>query len=32
MKRIRRLGGNQTLHPDFGGDGEYGIPYEVVPE
>ncbi len=30
MKRIRRLGGNQSLHPDFGGDGEYGIPYEIV--
>jgi hypothetical protein len=32
MKRIRRLGGNQKLHPDFGGDGEYGIPYTVVPQ
>jgi hypothetical protein len=32
MRRIRRLGGNQKLHPDFGGDGEYGIPYEVVPQ
>jgi hypothetical protein len=31
MKRIRKLGGNQSLHPDFGGDGEYGIPFEVVP-
>ena len=30
MNRIRRLGGNQSLHPDFGGGGEYGIPYEVV--
>jgi hypothetical protein len=30
MKRIRRLGGNQSLHPDFGGDGEYGIPYILV--
>jgi hypothetical protein len=32
MKRIRKLGGNQALHPDFGGGGEYGIPFEVVPE
>jgi hypothetical protein len=32
MRRIRELGGNQRLHPDFGGDGEYGIPYLVVPE
>ena len=31
LKRIRKLGGNQRLHPDFGGNGEYGIPYEVVP-
>ena len=31
-KRIRKLGGNQSLHPDFGGDGEYGIPYIVVPQ
>lgn len=30
MQRIRRLGANQSLHPDFGGDGEYGIPFEVV--
>jgi hypothetical protein len=32
MRRIRELGGNQAVHPDFGGDGEYGIPYTVVPE
>jgi hypothetical protein len=23
--------GNTTLHPDFGGNGAYGIPYKVVP-
>jgi hypothetical protein len=23
--------GNTMLHPDFGGDGEYGIPFKVVP-
>jgi hypothetical protein len=23
--------GNTMLHPDFGGDGEYGIPFRVVP-
>jgi hypothetical protein len=27
---IRSIGGGD-LHPDFGGDGQYGIPYEVVP-
>jgi hypothetical protein len=32
MKRIRKLGGNQALHPDFGGGGEYGIPFTVVPQ
>jgi hypothetical protein len=32
MRRIRKLGGNQALHPDFGGGGDYGIPFEVVPE
>jgi len=31
MKRIHKLGGNQALHPDFGGGGRYGIPSEVVP-
>jgi len=30
MKRIRRLGGNQSLHPDLGGGGDYGIPFIVV--
>jgi hypothetical protein len=28
---IAGLGGNQKLHPDFGGGGEYGIPYITVP-
>jgi len=28
---IAGLGGNQKLHADFGGDGEYGIPYITVP-
>jgi hypothetical protein len=32
IRRIRKLGGNRFLHPDFGGEGEYGIPFEVVPE
>jgi hypothetical protein len=32
MRRIRKLGDNQVLHPDFGGDGEYGIPFTVVPQ
>lgn len=27
---INGLGGNQNLHADFGGNGEYGIPYIVV--
>ncbi|HLG25316.1 MAG TPA: S-layer homology domain-containing protein, partial [Candidatus Gracilibacteria bacterium] len=27
---IEDLGGNQFLHADFGGGGEYGIPYIVV--
>jgi hypothetical protein len=30
IRRITRLGGNQVVHPDFGGDGRYGIPYNVV--
>lgn len=30
MRRIRDLGGNQRLHPDFGGNGEYGIPVTVA--
>ena len=32
MKRIRKLGGNQFLHPDFGSNPNYGIPYAVVPQ
>jgi hypothetical protein len=32
MRRIRRLGGNQHLHPDFGSNPHYGIPFAVVPE
>ena len=28
---IAALGGNQKLHADFGGGGEYGIPYITVP-
>jgi len=32
MRRIRKLGGNQYLHPDFGGGGAYGIPFAVVPQ
>jgi hypothetical protein len=28
---IAGLGGNQYLHPDFGGGGAYGIPYITVP-
>jgi hypothetical protein len=27
---IRRIGGDQELHPDFGGNGRYGIPYTKV--
>ena len=27
---IGALGGNQAIHPDFGGNGAYGIPYTVV--
>jgi hypothetical protein len=30
MSAIRGLGGNQAIHPDFGGNGAYGIPYVVV--
>ena len=28
--RITSLGGNQVVHPDFGGNGAYGIPYTTV--
>jgi hypothetical protein len=27
---ISALGGNQAIHPDFGGNGAYGIPYTLV--
>jgi hypothetical protein len=27
---ITNLGGNQVVHPDFGGNGRYGIPYTTV--
>jgi hypothetical protein len=27
---ITGLGGNQVVHPDFGGNGRYGIPYTTV--
>ncbi|HEX6115956.1 MAG TPA: hypothetical protein VFY99_02580 [Solirubrobacterales bacterium] len=30
VRQINRDGGTE-LHPDFGGDGEFGIPFEVVP-
>jgi hypothetical protein len=30
LARIASLGGNQAIHPDFGGGGRYGIPYTVV--
>jgi hypothetical protein len=28
---IRSIGGSTHLHPDFGSDASYGIPFEVVP-
>jgi hypothetical protein len=28
---VSNIGTNRNLHPDFGGDGEYGIPFIVVP-
>lgn len=31
MAGIAGLGGNQKLHPDFGSDPTYGIPFVVVP-
>jgi hypothetical protein len=31
LSAIAGLGGNQKLHADFGGGGEYGIPYITVP-
>jgi hypothetical protein len=30
IARITSLGGNQVVHPDFGGNGLYGIPYTTV--
>jgi hypothetical protein len=30
VETITKLGGNQVVHPDFGGNGRYGIPYAVV--
>jgi hypothetical protein len=30
IRRITRLGGNEVVHPDFGGNGRYGIPYTKV--
>jgi len=30
IRGITRLGGNQAVHPDFGGNGRYGIPYNTV--
>jgi len=30
VRAITKLGGNQVVHPDFGGNGHYGIPYAVV--
>ena len=31
LAKIRSLGGNQSIHPDFGSNPTYGIPYVVVP-
>jgi hypothetical protein len=31
MSKIHSLGDNQNIHPDFGSDPSYGIPYVVVP-
>jgi hypothetical protein len=30
VREITSLGGNQVVHPDFGGGGAYGIPYATV--
>ena len=30
VARITSLGGNQVVHPDFGGNGRYGIPFTTV--
>jgi hypothetical protein len=31
MSKLAALGGNQKLHPDFGSNPAYGIPFVVVP-
>jgi len=31
MAKIHSLGDNQSIHPDFGSNPNYGIPYVVVP-
>jgi hypothetical protein len=31
LAKIHSLGGNQSIHPDFGSNPDYGIPYVVVP-
>jgi hypothetical protein len=31
VRRISATGGKTMLHPDFGGNGAYGIPFKVVP-
>ena len=31
ISRVAALGGNQKVHPDFGSNPEYGIPFVVVP-
>jgi hypothetical protein len=31
VSRISSTGGRTMLHPDFGGAGQYGIPFKVVP-
>jgi hypothetical protein len=30
VARITGLGGNQVVHPDFGGNGRYGVPFTTV--
>ena len=31
LAKIRSLGDNESIHPDFGSNPDYGIPYVVVP-
>jgi hypothetical protein len=31
LTKIQSLGDNQSIHPDFGSNPDYGIPYVVVP-